>query len=84
MGTSLVIIHRSAAREIWEQVKEELRWFACKEQDVLQPRLTSPTPAGRGRKRFMYFTGSCRFLYFDFCFIIIMNTKTLLGRIVKG
>ncbi len=84
MGTSLVIIHRSAAREIWEQVKEELRWFACKEQDVLQPRLTSPTPAGRGRKRFMYFYRALPFPVFRFLFIIIMNTKTLLGRIVKG
>lgn len=53
MGTSLVILHTEKAREIWEDVKTETDWFSCEKEDVLQPRLREPSPAGRGRSLFM-------------------------------
>lgn len=55
MGTSMVIVHTERARRIWETVKEELSWFSCGRTDVLQPRLTHPTPAAGGRGIFMTF-----------------------------
>lgn len=53
MGTSLVILHTDKAREVWEQVKEELDWFSCSKKDVLQPRLKGPTEMPAGREGFM-------------------------------
>ena len=53
MGNSLVILHTEKAREIWAEVREELEWFPCGKEDLLQPRLVGPTPAARGRRRFM-------------------------------
>lgn len=53
MGTSLVILHTQQAREIWEEVKEELVWFDCEKKDLLQPRLTEPTKRAKGRGLFM-------------------------------
>lgn len=53
MGTSLVILHTDRAREVWEQVRSELDWFACERADALQPRLAGPTPASRFRSAFM-------------------------------
>ena len=53
MGTSLAILHTEKAEEIWEEVKGELFWFSCEREDLLQPRLTGPTPAAEGRTRFM-------------------------------
>ncbi len=53
MGTSMVIVHTEQGRRIWEEVKEELSWFPCGEKDLLQPRLTGPTPKPRGRGFFM-------------------------------
>lgn len=84
MGTSVVILHTKAAQEIWEQVKEELRWFACKEKDVLQPRLKSPTPAAKGRKLFMGFYRAVMFSIFRFLFNTMMSTKAFWGRVAKG
>lgn len=53
MGTSLVILHTGKAQEIWEEVKEELSWFACKKEEILQPRLTGPTAKAGGRGIYM-------------------------------
>lgn len=53
MGNSLVILRTEKAREVWAEVREELDWFACDREDLLQPRLTGPTPAAGGRGAFM-------------------------------
>lgn len=53
MGTSLVILHTPQGRAAWEAVRDQLDWFQCRREDALQPRLTGPTPAGRGREAFM-------------------------------
>ncbi len=53
MGNSLVIVHTKKAKEIWEQVKDRCFWFACREEDVLQPRLLEPTKAAKYRELFM-------------------------------
>lgn len=53
MGTSLVILHTDRAREVWEQVRDDLDWFPCEREDALQPRLVGPTPASRARNAFM-------------------------------
>lgn len=84
MGTSVVILHTKAAREIWEQVKEELNWFACKEEDVLQPRLKSPTAAARGRKRFMSLYKILPFPVFRNIFAGIMFLRDLWRRVTNG
>ncbi len=52
MGTSVVIVHTDPGRRIWNEVKEELKWFECKRQDVLQPRLLEPTARAKGRRIF--------------------------------
>ena len=53
MGTSLVIAHTYKAKEIWEEIKENVNWFACSEEEVLQPRLCEPTSAAKERRKFM-------------------------------
>ena len=53
MGTSLVLCHTQKAKFIWENIKGEMRWFACDEQEVLQPRLVSPTKQPEKRKLYM-------------------------------
>lgn len=52
MGTSVVIVHTDPGRRIWNEVKEELKWFECKRQDILQPRLLEPTVRAKGRRIF--------------------------------
>ena len=53
MGTSVLICHTKKAQRIWDEVKAEARWFECMEEDVLQPRLVSPTKCPRKRKLLM-------------------------------
>lgn len=53
MGTSLVILHTDKAREIWDIVKDNLNWFECTKEEVLQPRLIEPTGIAGKRKQFM-------------------------------
>lgn len=76
MGTSMVILHTEKAETIWEQVKEELSWFACGEADVLQPRLTGPSPAGAGRGLFMALYRMLPFSVFQMLF-----TKAVSGGV---
>ena len=83
MGTSVVILHTEEAREIWEQVKGNLRWFACGEEDVLQPRLTGPTEAAEGRKRFQSLYRALPFPIFRFLFVGMMSFRTLWRSVVK-
>ena len=52
-GASMVILHTEQARKIWEEVKGEADWFPCRREDVLQPRLQTPTKAAAGRAQFM-------------------------------
>ncbi len=53
MGTSMVIAHSYKAKKIWDEIKEELNWFKCEKQDLLQPRLWKPTEQAKGRWLFM-------------------------------
>ena len=53
MGTSMVIAHTDKAKKIWEQIKQETHFFICMKENVLQPRLLSPTKAANGRRGFM-------------------------------
>ena len=84
MGTSVVILHRSAAQEIWEQVKGELRWFACSRENALQPRLKSPTPVAKGRKWFMALYRMLPFPVFLFLFSRVALVGKLMERAVKS
>lgn len=52
MGTSLVILHTDKAKSIWEQMKQEVNWFECEKEQLLQPRLLEP--AGLPKKRSLY------------------------------
>lgn len=53
MGTSLVIAHTEKAKDFWKDVEKDTRWFACKKEDILQPRLMGPVKAAKHRKLFM-------------------------------
>lgn len=53
MGTSLVIVHTDKAKEIWKRIKKDVDWFICEKQDILQPRLLTPTVAAKQRRLFM-------------------------------
>lgn len=53
MGTSIVIAHTEKAKKIWEEIKQDTRFFSCTKENVLQPRLLTPTKAAKGRWRFM-------------------------------
>ncbi len=53
MGTSMVILHTKRAKEIWSSIKDQTRWFSCKKEEILQPRLIAPTQAAQGRKLLM-------------------------------
>lgn len=83
MGTSAVILHTEKAREIWEQIKGRLRWFECKKEDMLQPRLKEPTTAAKGRGQFMFFYKIFPFSTVQVLFTKIMFLKALWGRVVK-
>ena len=83
MGTSVVILHTKKAQEIWEQIKADLRWFACGKEDVLQPRLTGPTKAAGGRKRFQSLYRALPFSVFRFAFVGMMSLRALWKRTVK-
>lgn len=53
MGTSVVILHTERGKAVWDQIKEEVNWFECRKEDVLQPRLTGSTAAAENRRKFM-------------------------------
>ena len=53
IGTSLVMLHTKKAEEIWQSVRESVRWFACNKEEALQPRLIEPTKPAKYRKLFM-------------------------------
>lgn len=53
MGTSVVISHTEKAKEIWENIKNDIDWFECKKEEILQPRLCTPTNSAKEREKFM-------------------------------
>lgn len=53
MGTSVLICHTEKAKQVWDEEKDRARWFECTEQEVLQPRLLSPTECPSKRKVYM-------------------------------
>lgn len=55
MGTSMVIVHTDKAAKIWNEIKQGTRWFECEREDLMQPRLLSPTVPGRDRWKFMFY-----------------------------
>lgn len=64
MGTSMVILHSAQARDIWDQIQEDMNWFACEKKDLMQPRLMEPTERPKGRERFMRLYGRLPFSVF--------------------
>lgn len=53
MGTSLMILHTDKAGTIWEEIKQYVRSFECRKEELLQPRLVAPANAAKGRWMFM-------------------------------
>lgn len=53
MGTSVVIAHTDKAKAIWDEVESGANWFECSKEEVLQPRLSSPTEVAKQRGKFM-------------------------------
>lgn len=53
MGTSLVILHTDRAKSIWEQVRQEMNWFECEKNQLLQPRLLTPVDISKKRELYM-------------------------------
>ncbi len=75
MGTSLVILRSPTARAVWEAVRDQLRWFECRREDVLQPRLTGPTPASERRDFFM----KC-FRFLPFSLLLRLTGKSIFWK----
>lgn len=42
-GTSLIILQNEKAIKIWEEIKGEFLYSSCKKEEILQPRLCSPS-----------------------------------------
>lgn len=78
MGTSLVILHTKKGERLWNQVRDQLTEFQCKKEDVLQPRLLTPTDRAKGRRWFMLMY---RFLPFDF---IVKAVDDIRSRRILG
>ena len=53
MGTSLVIVHTTKGKQIWEEIRKQCLIFECQEKDALQPRLQTPTKRPWKRELFM-------------------------------
>lgn len=53
MGTSLIILHTDKAKDIWSQVCEDMNYFECEKNDLLQPRLLEPTGMAKEREHVM-------------------------------
>lgn len=57
MGTSAVICHTAQGQRLWEAVREQTRWFSCREEDIAndrQPRLREPTQPSPRRDWYMW------------------------------
>lgn len=63
MGTSLVIVHSKKGMALWESVREDFRYFECRDEDILQPRLQSPTEHPGWRRDVFFWL--CRILTLD-------------------
>lgn len=53
MGTSMMILHTDKAKKIWNLIKKDALWFECKKNELIQPRLMSPTTIGEKRSKLM-------------------------------
>lgn len=53
MGTSLVITHTEKGEKIIDASHDSMEFYACNKQQVLQPRLQSPTPKKKHRKLYI-------------------------------
>lgn len=52
MGTSLVILHSIRGSEIWEKLQDKFYCKECNAEEILQPRLISPSQPARKRQLF--------------------------------
>ncbi len=60
MGTSMVILHSEKAVRLWKTVEDRFRYFTCRKEDILQPRLCGPTDLPKRRRP--VFLQLCRFM----------------------
>lgn len=75
MGTSLVIVHSKKGMSLWESVRENFRYFECRDEDILQPRLQNPTAHPGWRRE----------VFFRLCRILTLDTSgRIMRRLVKG
>lgn len=81
MGTSMVIVHTKKGREVWDSVKEEVSWFICEKEDVLQPRLLEPTAAADNRGLFMRCYRILPFSLLARLFLLSVSVKEVVRRI---
>ena len=84
MGTSLVLLHSPKALDIWEEVKTSLRYFPCRREEALQPRLLGPTPASRFRGVFMALYRVLPLSALLFLFQTARSATRWLGRLKRG
>lgn len=50
MGTSIVILHSEKALRLWKAVEAEFRYFTCRKEEIMQPRLRTPTALPKRRR----------------------------------
>lgn len=63
-GCSLILCHTDQGMQLWEEVREQTRWFACGEGDAAnpeQPRLRTPTCPSPRRALYMGLYGRVPF-----------------------
>lgn len=63
-GCSLVLCHTSRGERLWEQIREQTQWFACREEDAAnpdQPRLRTPVRPSPRRALYMGLYGRMPF-----------------------
>ncbi len=80
MGTSVVILHTKKAEEIWREMEAEVSWFACKRDEILQPRLMNPTSRAKGRGIFMALYKFLPFSVFLRLFHVYLSCIRYMGR----
>ncbi len=81
MGTSMVIVHTEKGKKVWNAVKGETAWFACKKEEVLQPRLLTPTAVAKNRGYFMMLYRMLPFPVFAKLFLLSSAVEGILRRV---
>lgn len=76
MGTSLVMIRSERGEALWESLRDRFDHIECSLEDVMQPRLASPTKPSPMRQLFFALYRRLPFSAFTW--------KNKLGRILRG